>query len=759
MEKHVFEAALAGLMYELMIHPAIDWGDLGSQLVPLRWKPATSPDSEMIALARTARQLASPERPPTNIVAKAPESEKLHSIFESVQLLDGTENNPGIHNLLPLDLNDSVLFPTSTATQGSYKKLLDGFTHELRSWKSATSDWEEQQEDAYYVTLMALLRKYFWCVPSAIDAGRNEQTSTSNVPMYEQIRLTSAITACLAADNWHKPSATEKQPKIALILRGDVSGIQNFIYRITSPGAETEHVAKRLRGRSFYLSILVEVVADWILRSLGMPPSCALFVGGGRFDLLLPLNALEQIQPLKEMLQDWLLQQFEGELSIHMVHEAVSEQDLCDMSGVYMRLDRQLEHAKTTNWSSKLQSGDFYEPGDQKWHVCRICQLTPLPEPGVCLLCRQHEYIGANLPYATDLVWTLASNQTKQSGQAIQFNNAPFDVMVWIARSREEVRDILDHQKVIRVVHLNNTAEFVLPDQPGTFAFLANAAPTQGANVLDFQSLAKLSRGAQRIGILKADADFLGLVMSEGLRDVKKGLAPTITRVSALSSALDLFFAGYLNCICQKVSKRLVDKAGIQLNGQIIPQLFYVMYSGGDDLFLVGPWDAVLELAQELNAEFHRYTNQNLSLSLSAGYVQVKPDYPVHKFSELVDEAEKKAKNYGRNRITLFDIAVPWTAEVNGFNKLWNLSMQLVQFIESKELPRGLVAELGRTFRMHNTGPNSMNVMWTPRLHYILTRRVKKEIFEQIKPDIFSAMRGCCILAPVSITSLMTRKE
>ena len=60
---------------------------------------------------------------------------------------------------------------------------------------------------------------------------------------------------------------------------------------------------------------------------------------------------------------------------------------------------------------------------------------------------------------------------------------------------------------------------------------------------LYFSHLAEISKGTNKMGILKMDVDNLGKIFSRGLEN------PSISRVSTLSSFMDLFFSGYINQI------------------------------------------------------------------------------------------------------------------------------------------------------------------------------------------------------------------
>ena len=62
------------------------------------------------------------------------------------------------------------------------------------------------------------------------------------------------------------------------LISGDISGIQNFIYTIPSKGA-----LKSLRGRSFYLEILMEQIVDELLDALQLTRANLIYNGGGHF--------------------------------------------------------------------------------------------------------------------------------------------------------------------------------------------------------------------------------------------------------------------------------------------------------------------------------------------------------------------------------------------------------------------------------------------------------------------------------------------
>lgn len=326
------------------------------------------------------------------------------------------------------------------------------------------------------------------------------------------------------------------------------------------------------------------------------------------------------------------------------------------------------------------------------------------------------------------------------------------------------------------------TKEWPLKTAPAQ-RYLANTAPQNiDGSGLEFEQIATFSSGTPLLGILKADVDHLGLIFSLGLKP------PTISRVAALSHIFDRFFSGYLNTLCRNVTRqwkeRLADeektareeratKAGedgrpVKLDQ--LDSLFYTVYAGGDDLLIIGPWDQTIELASQLYTDFRAYTCQNPNITLSAGIALVKPHFPVQRFVELADDALKKSKNppnekeEGRNQMTVFDRPSRWVGEANlnptSFDKLLALAHQLYGLVEiEKKMPRTLIHDM---LRMRKSGElkthsGEVKVMFTPQLLYLLTRRLPKEVRDDLKQPILDAWPG--IQIPLSYVSLKTRKE
>ena len=85
----------------------------------------------------------------------------------------------------------------------------------------------------------------------------------------------------------------------------------------------------------------------------------------------------------------------------------------------------------------------------------------------------------------------------------------------------------------------------------------------------------------RKLGILRMDVDNLGSIFQSGLSKEKSSLA----RYASLSRSFDYFFSGYINNIVMQEEN--VDKS-------------FIVYSGGDDLFIVGEWNTTIRIAKTI---------------------------------------------------------------------------------------------------------------------------------------------------------------
>ncbi|MFN4147849.1 MAG: type III-A CRISPR-associated protein Cas10/Csm1, partial [Runella sp.] len=231
-----------------------------------------------------------------------------------------------------------------------------------------------------------------------------------------------------------------------------------------------------------------------------------------------------------------------------------------------------------------------------------------------------------------------------------------------------------------------------------------------------FEDLAQKSDfNYHRLAILRMDVDNLGQLFIKGFDKDKASFSAYAT----LSGQLDWFFSGYLNTIRRRESFR---------------DWVNIIYSGGDDVFAVGRWDAIIDFAEVVQKEFKQFTGRN-DITLSAGIELIKPKFPIAKAADLAGEAEDKAKKHKyqgqeKNALCLFDIPINWEAE---FPQVKDWKNKLVNWIEEGYVTKGLLQQLFSYYDIHkqNVIGEKKSKNFTPDLSwkwqgaYNLARRLK----------------------------------
>jgi CRISPR-associated protein Csm1 len=171
-----------------------------------------------------------------------------------------------------------------------------------------------------------------------------------------------------------------------------------------------------------------------------------------------------------------------------------------------------------------------------------------------------------------------------------------------------------------------------------------------------------LSKGNNfdRLGILRMDVDGLGKIFSDDI-----GANPSFARYAAVSRSLDWFFKGWLNEVQKQWS-----------------QTTLIVYSGGDDLFILGKWNDVLEMALKIHEDFKDWSGGNLTIS--GGLAVLPAKFPVMQGAKLAEQAEKAAKEYTlngkkeKNAFCLFGRAIHWEREMVEVVRLKNILLDLL---------------------------------------------------------------------------------
>ena len=483
-------------------------------------------------------------------------------------------------------------------------------------------------EDAWQASLVSLLERYCWCIPCGAE------TQIQDISLFDHAAAMAAITQALL----RCPPGQER----LLLFGGDLSGIQDFIFGREEPA--DKGAARLLRARSFLLQAVTRSIWLVLLQRLKLEPAAKIMDAGGRFALLLP-DAPEtraQIQKLADEAEQWLLSTFQGAVRLNLAAVGLAAEDLGAnvFRARFAEFGEALEAAKLKPFSHAFGKGlppilpvDYAAYG--QYGECAFCHTRPGAsldeEKPICGQCRLLRRLGAKLPGAGFIAFTRKSDPGQNSfpdllfdglglrlyaglppaadvleaAQILSVKDEPVFTMTPIAGHIPVITeaDLLRWQAEGRRMEADSPAadESGRIGEPKTFSMLAQEARVPPAAPGEPWTCMPC------LGICKADVDNLGLVFSAGLGD-----AFCLARYAMLARMLNYFFAGHLMRV---VRKRFPN--------------IYVVFAGGDDVFVIGPWREAIDFGLAMADDFRKFCGNNPAITISAGIPLIKHGLPM----------------------------------------------------------------------------------------------------------------------------------
>lgn len=491
----------------------------------------------------------------------------------------------------------------------------------------------------------------------------SSSTERPDVSLYDEARLTAATAACLSlcTEESGASLAELREKPSFLLVSGDLAGgIQQFIYTIPSKGA-----LRSLRGRSFYLDVLLENLVDEILEVCGLSRSCRLYAGGGHFYLLLP--ATEKVRSLlasfEEETNQWLLEHFGSRLYLALAWAEGTGADVGGempggVGGMFRKVYEILAQKKLRRYSTE-QLGMMFSPEsglnktkDQS-RECGVCHtstaavgLKPYPPEGekgtlACGVCRNLYEMGDAMLEGDGFLLSL-----KQEGNALPLPG--HGRTLYLSAIPKDSKPAGEER--VRIYWKNQRYH---PEEDASYLWLGDYVTKRNDQVLEFEKLAKESggeTGIDRLAVLRADVDNLGAAFVAGFSEENASLA----RSATLSRQLSVFFKRYINDICKGRLASGQQPFFLLRGKKAASRKVHIVYSGGDDLFLVGAWDDLIELAVDIRRAFRKFTNGKLTFSAGVGFF--KPSVPISTMARETGQLEDEAKDNApeKDSIALF---------------------------------------------------------------------------------------------------------
>lgn len=519
--------------------------------------------------------------------------------------------------------------------QGQYREIVLNISDNLKGM-----DFEESNINS----ILEILEGNLSYVPSS--------TSSEEVPdisLYDHMKLTAAVASCIlqyAEKNNIVDYKTEffteykkfYDKDVFLMASLDVSGIQKFIYTITSKDA-----LKMLRARSFYLEIMMEHVIDELLSRLNLSRVNLIYSGGGHCYLLLPNveECKEIFNTFMDEVNEWFLEKFDVSLYIAGAYTPCSSNALnnepyekAPYAAIYKALSEQISSKKSHRYTPaqllQLNNHKFQDYTRE----CKVCKsIANVNSEGRCSICESLTSISKDV---LEKDFFTVVPDVGQNGLEL-----PFDCKL-VADTEIRIRERMREGGEFERAYSKNRRH--VGKHISTNLWVGDY--TSGDT---FEEFAKAAEGIERIGILRADVDNLGDAFVNGFKNpANDDKYVTLSRTATLSRQLSLFFKYHINGILKHPEFEIKDDEDRKGRKATI------VYSGGDDLFIVGSWNHIIELSVDIRRAFEKYTEGTLSLSAGVGVYQ--SSYPISVIADEVAEMESESKRYpGKNAITIFE--------------------------------------------------------------------------------------------------------
>ena len=663
-------------------------------------------------------------------------------------------NSDNFHFRYPLSrLSPETIFPikktgiSKKEASTEYQRLFSDFCFELKSLLHRI-----EAPEVWCKHFDSLLLLY----TSAIPAARVGDV-VHDVSLYDHCRTTAALSTALYLyhlqnDSLNELSIRDNKTAKFLLVSGDFYGIQDFIF--TQGGEKGKYRSKLLRGRSFQVSLFSELAADRLCQAIGLPETSVILNAAGKFTILAPCTEKTEkvLKEVEEEINRWLFDTSCGQCGVGFSSVKASPADF--ISGRFATLWDQLNETMAEKKLHRIDLDIYggvvpnYLEKFQNVDVCSLCGRRPAEktadslrdgEGSACAVCRDQVFLGASLVKNDCLAICLSLSPSLPRREVLlrplfgQYHIIFPEGPMLEEASRGELISYWNLGSVIyRGGRLSSSVRFLggyVPTNPESCG--------DKRQVLDFGKIACMAlvkdkrnlggvagktTGTEVLGVFKADIDNLGIMLGCGIPE--KWF--TLSRMATLSRQLNNFFTVYLPSFLEREEAY----RGV-----------YTVFAGGDDLFLIGPWNRIIELAEDLRRSFAEYVCFNDELHFSAGITLHKPHTPIDKLAREAEAGLEKAKDFdeAKNRLTLFGETVTWET----LARLDVIRAQFATWLECKVINKALLYRLAKLCvlaarakqeeaclqRGEKVDLSALTCLkWRSQLCYMLERNVGKDL-------------------------------
>lgn len=508
-----------------------------------------------------------------------------------------------------------------------------------------------RMDEKYVNSALGVLEANLSYVPSSTD-----KTQFVDISLFDHMKITAAIGSCmydyLEANGItdYKEALLQKAKeyytkKSFLMMSMDISGIQSFLYSVHSEGA-----LKSLRSKSFYLEIMLEHIVDELLERLELSRANLIYSGGGHAYLLLPNTdaTKKTIDEFDGKAREWFIDNFGIDLYVAMGYRDCSANELMNKSdqdgtgtkakapyaAIFKDLSAIVSKKKTQRYSAENIIELNKAAKELDGRECKVCgRVDRLRSEDMCEFCDDFQKLSDGILKNGFMVIVSEPDPNKKCIRL------PFDCYMLTEEEQELRKRIEEDGTYVRSYSKN---KLYTGNNMSTRLWVGDYVASSS-----FKDLAKSARGVKKLGVLRGDVDNLGQAFVAGFPQEETSLS----RAACFSRKMNMFFKLHINYILANGQYSFPGESATVDEGK--RRNAAIVYSGGDDVFIVGAWNDIIETGIDLVEAFRKYTQGKLTLSAGIGMFPKK--YPVKALARQTEELENASKDMdGKNAVSLF---------------------------------------------------------------------------------------------------------
>lgn len=533
----------------------------------------------------------------------------------------------------PKMFDEGINYPESNEQsfdEDFYKKIIDKMYNYL-----ANITYKEE----YINSLLGVMEENLSFVPSSTNQGEY-----CDISLYDHSKTTACFALCIYdyleehnEIDYKKTlfeDAREFYKKDAFVICSlDISGVEEFIYNVPAEGT-----LKNTRTRSFYIDMVLEYAIDKMLCEMELFRCNLLYSGCGHAYMILP-NTEKVNNIIKNCVQEmnrWFMSNFGTSLFLaYGCHVCNSNDFRNTIRGNYYQLFTKADEEAERNKKHRYTVADIISlntPPKSRNNAreCKICHNSDIDlQYDLCKHCCNFKNFSNNI-IEKDFFAIVSEPEDNEVCLALPFSKYLIgcDTYEDLCQITEEERYVCSYCK--NILHVG--------DRISTRLWVSDYVAEK-----ELKLLAERSVGIQRIGALRANIDDFAEIFARGFDEQNA----TISRTSTFSRKMALFIGRHIKDILENAEFHLCDKEPKERNATII-------YSGGDEIFIVGAWNEIIGFMVDLQKSLKRFTQG--TMTISAGFGMYTYNSPVFIMARETKNLEKYSKQQKlKNSVTLFN--------------------------------------------------------------------------------------------------------